>query len=157
MPVFNHYYPDDQNQINTPDSAARLAQDGPTLPVAVGPTPAHVEALQRSGLAVPVPVFGSALIDTGSAYCLVDEEVVVSLGIPQYGVTTIHTAGGIVQCPTYPASLSFPGTPLPNITFLDFLAAPLRPAGIIAIIGRNALKDFLLIYNGLGRSISLAY
>jgi predicted aspartyl protease len=157
VPVYNHYYPDAANLINTPDSAARLVSEGPTVPVAVAVPPSLVTYLEGKNLPVPTPVTGRALIDTGASVCMVDESVVQSFNLPPFGVQTIHGAGGTAQQATYPASLSFPGTTLPNLSFIDFIAGPLQATGIIAIIGRNVLSNFVLIYNGPGGSVSLAY
>ena len=97
------------------------------------------------------------MIDTGASLCAIDEAAAVSLGIPPAGAQAIFTPAGPASQPTYPASLSFPATTLPNITFAEFVGAPIQASGIIAIIGRNVLRDFVLIYNGPGGSVSLAY
>lgn len=157
MPVYNHYYPDSNNKINTPESAGQLARYGPLVPVTISVTPPHAATLQRLGLPVPTPESGQALIDTGASLCAIDDTVVRSLGIPQFGTTAVHTPTGPGQLATYPASLSFPGTTLPNITFVDFMGSPLREQGIIALIGRNVLTNFVLVYNGPGGFVSFAH
>lgn len=157
MPVYNHYYPDAQNLINTPDSAGQLARYGPIVPVTVSLTARHVEILQSLRLPVPSAISGNALIDTGASLCAVDQSVVQSLDIPPIGSSTIQTPAGASQRPTYPASLSFPGTTLPNISFVDFIGSPLQASGIVAIIGRNVLMDFVFVYNGPGGFVSLAH
>lgn len=157
MVVYNHYYPDGNNQINTPDSAIRLMLEGPTVPVAVSLAQAHIDFLQQKGLPIPPPVPGLGLIDTGATFCSIDETVIQRLGIPPYGSADIIGVAGPSQRLTYPASLSFPGTPLSSVTFVDFHGADLSKAGIIAIIGRNVLKGFVLVYNGPGGHVSLSY
>jgi len=157
VPIYNHYYPDTSNLVNTPDSATRLALEGPTLPVSVGLAPTLISFLQARSLPVPNPISGRALVDTGASLCMVDQAVVQSLNIPPFGVQSIHTPSGTAQQATYPASLSFPGTTLPNLSFIDFIAGPLQASGIVAIIGRSVLRYFLLVYNGPGGTISLAY
>ena len=157
MPIYNQYYPNANNAINTLESARRLAFDGPLLPVTVS-VPAQVASyLQSRNLSVPTPVSGYALIDTGASMCSVDDSAIRSLNVPPFGRTSINTPGGPADCLTYPASLSFPGTTLPNINFTDFIGARLQASGIIALIGRNVLQSFVLVYNGPGGSISLAY
>ena len=157
MPVYNHYYPDSTGKINTSESSAQLARYGPVVPVTIGVTARHAEILQKLKLPVPTPQSGQALIDTGATYCAVDTAVVKALGIPQYGTTPVYTPAGAAQLPTYPASLSFPGTTLPNISFTDFMGSPLKVQGIIALIGRNILTDFVLVYNGPGGFVSFAH
>jgi hypothetical protein len=157
MPVYNHYYPDTGNLINTPDSATRLATEGPLLPVTISVPPSLITVLQAHNRPVPPPMSGQALIDSGASLCMVDEQVARSFGLPPFGTMPINTPAGPTQCATYPASLSFPGTPLPNVEFFDFITGPLQGQGIIALIGRNVLRDFVFIYNGPGGCISLAY
>ena len=157
MPVYNHYYPDAANQINTPDSANRLVLEGPTVPVAVGLPAALVAYLQAQNLPVPPPVVGYVLIDTGASLCAADEAAAHSLSIPPIGVQAIHMPAGPAQQLTYPASLSFPGTTLPNISFIDFIGSPLQASGIVALIGRTVRQHIVLVYNGPGGSVSLAY
>ena len=157
MPVYNHLYPDAYNRVGTPDSAARLATEGPTVPVTIGLTPQLISFLRSTGLPITMPVAGLGLIDTGAAVCAIDEALIRPLNVPPSGVTTIATPSGVAQHATYPAALSFPGTALPDVSFADVIGAPLHGQGIIAIIGRNVLRDFVLIYNGPGGSVSLAY
>jgi len=78
---------------------------------------------------------------------MVDVTVIQDLGVPPSGVTNIVGVTGAGNQPTYPASLSFPGTPIPPIAFTDF----------VAILGRNILKQFVLVYNGPGGFVSLSF
>lgn len=159
MPVSNHYYADKNNQINTPESALRLSGTGPLIQVVISLTQAHIQILQKMNLPIPAPVSGYALIDTGATFCSVDEQVISGLGGIQFGYEMVigATGGQAVPQPKYAASLSFPGTNLPNITFSDFIGAPLQIAGIIALIGRSVLSDFVMVYNGPGGHVSLSY
>ncbi|MDE3095308.1 MAG: hypothetical protein KGK07_04810 [Chloroflexota bacterium] len=157
MPVYNHYYPDGNNQINTGESARLLAVSGPTIPVAVGVTPALADLLEKEGRAPPAAIAGRALIDTGASLCMIDESVIGALGIPPFGYQNVAGATGASNQATYPASLSFPGTPIPNITFTDFIGGPLTQLGILALIGRNVLAQFVLVYNGPGGHVSLSF
>ncbi len=81
MAVYNQYYPDANNQINTPGSAGRLVLEGPTIPVSVSLIQAHIDYLTKLRHRVPQPVSGVALIDTGATYCSVDESVIQALGV----------------------------------------------------------------------------
>lgn len=157
MPVYNHYYPDGNNQINTAESARLLSASGPTIPVAIGITAAHAAVLERQGQTPPPAITGRALIDTGASLCMVDESVIGRLGIPAYGYQKIAGATGSSTLATYPASLAFPGTPIPNITFTDFVGSPLAQLGILVLIGRNVLTSFVLVYNGPGGHVSLSF
>jgi hypothetical protein len=157
MPVYNQYYPDGNNLVDTLVSAQRLAVYGPTIPVAVSVTPIHAQQLQRLGQAIPPAVPGLALIDTGASLCCVDESVIQQLGIPPFGYSSVAGATGTSSQATYPASLSFPGTPIPNITFFDFIGSPLASLGILVLIGRNVLSQFVMVYNGPGGHVALSF
>jgi len=157
LPVYNHYYPDSQNLINTPESAQRLSALGPVVPVAISLTLVQSNILRSTGATLPAPVLGQALIDTGASLCVIDETALTTLGIPPFGLTRIATPQGVSMRPTYPASISFPGTNLPNVAFRNFIGAPLATMGVVAIVGRNVLENFVFIYNGPGGSISLSH
>jgi hypothetical protein len=157
MPVYNRYYSDSNNQIDTPESRVLLTQQGPCIPVAIAVPQQLAQVLQGLGQPVPPAVTGLALIDTGASICAIDEDALRKLGIPPFGYMPILTPAGQGTQPTYPASLSFPGTPLPNVSFANFVGSPLAQQGILALIGRNVLQDFVLHYNGPGSHFSLAF
>lgn len=157
MPIHNQLYHDDNGHINTVGSQVRLVQIGPTIPVAIGLAPQALAMFQSAGLAVPPPVSGLAMIDTGASVCVIDEDALAGLGIAPSGTLEISTASGSSTQPTYPASISFPGTPLPNVNFSDFVGAPIQAQGVVALIGRSVLRHFVIIYNGPGGSVSVAY
>jgi len=157
VPVYNHYYVDGNNQINTPASAGRLVNGGPTIPVTVSLVREHVDHLAKEGKPVPNAVTGLALIDTGATLCMVDVSILEELGVPPSGIENIIGATGQGKHPTYPASLSFPGTPIPPIAFTNFIGSNLKDAGIIALLVRNILRDFVMVYNGPGGFVSLSF
>lgn len=159
MPVYNHYWLDRQGRVGSPESVFNLTLQGPVLPVLVSVTSQYAQLLQRLNRSVPSPVPGYALLDTGAALCSVDREVIRGLGVPPFGYAMTQGATHPSPIPTltFPASLSFPNTPLPNITFLNFVALPLRAQGIIALIGRSVLRDFVMTYNGPAAMITLSF
>ena len=81
------------------------------------------------------------------------------------GMVTVGTAGGTQQQLLYPARFSFPGTNLPSLEFNSLLGADLTSQGIpgprggplMALLGRDILEHFVLIYNGLQGLFTLAY
>jgi len=115
------------------------------------------QILQSLSMPIPPAVSGLALIDTGASICGIDEAALKQLGISAFGYMTVNTPSGTVNQNTYPASLSFPGTPIPNITFTDFVGNSLSAQGILVLIGRTVLKDFVLVYNGPGGHVALAF
>src|SRR5437867_2014778 len=88
--------------------------------------------------------------DTGASVSAVDAAVVRQLGIPPIGTINVGTAGGVQQQAQYPASFSFPGTGLPTINFNFVIGSNLtgQQPPIIALIGRDVLRHFVMIYNG---------
>jgi hypothetical protein len=115
------------------------------------------QVLQSLGRPVPPAVPGLALIDTGASICGIEETALRQLGIPPFGYMSVNTPSGSAMQSTYPASLSFPGTPIPNIAFTNFVGNNLAAQGILVLIGRNVLKDFVLVYNGPGGHVALAF
>jgi hypothetical protein len=157
MPVYSRHYPDDNGRISTVGSRDRLTLVGPTILVAIGLASEAVAMFQSAGLSVPPPVTGLAMLDTGASVCVIDEDALAGLGITPLGTMTISTATGSAVRPTYAASISFPGTPLPNVNFTNFVGAPLQGHGVVALIGRSVLRHFLIVYNGPDGSVSVAY
>jgi len=58
-----------------------LEQVGPLVPVQIEVPTVLAQQLQQAGMAVPQPVSGQALIDTGATSSAVDAQVLTSLGI----------------------------------------------------------------------------
>lgn len=157
MPIYNRLYPDDNGNVNSVGSQDRLTRIGPTIPVAIGLAPTFLAMFHSAGIPVPSPVTGLALIDTGASVCVIDDDAITGLGITPSGTMEVSTATGSAIRPTYAASISFPGTSLPNVNFTDFVGAPIGEHDIIALIGRSVLRHFVVIYNGPGGSVSVAY
>lgn len=137
---------------------------GPCLPVQVEVPPALAAQLQQTGQAVPAPVAGFALIDTGASVSAVDAAVVQQLGVQQIGTVLVGTAGGPQQQATFPARFTFPGTTLPAIDFGALLGSNLagqivaiHQGPLIALLGRDLLQSFVLVYNGPGATFSLSF
>ncbi|TMA57640.1 MAG: hypothetical protein E6J80_06080 [Deltaproteobacteria bacterium] len=129
---------------------------GPILAVEISIPAALLRRLTQQGQPPPAPQSGLALIDTGASLSAVDDEVVRTLGIAPVGQTQIHTAGGIVARPLYPMRFSFPGTALPPITFRRVAGGALQSQGVVALLGRDMLANFILVYNGPAGTFSLA-
>lgn len=103
------------------------------------------------------------MIDTGASVSAVDASVVQQLGLQPVGVTNVAGVTGVAPQPTYPARFVFPGTGFPAIDFSLLLGAPLSglqsatmPGPLIALLGRDLLQHFILVYNGPAAMFSLA-
>lgn len=127
-----------------------LQAAGPMLPVAVAVHPILAQQLRGQGATPPAPVGGVGLIDTGASVSAVDSSVVSQLGIPPIGTINVGTAAGVQQQAQYPASFSFPGTGLPTINFNFVIGSNLagQQPPIVALIGRDVLRHFVMIYHG---------
>jgi hypothetical protein len=149
--------------LSVPDGArvrVRVSLDHPT-----------VLQLRQAGQAIPQPIDIDALIDPGAERTCIDPAVVTRLGLPLYafgftaapgtgqtpvpifgnvGVNTSHTAGVTVLHPSGPGH---------NLVIAELIvqALPLRPLGFDALIGRDVLGSCVLVYDGPGGSVTLAY
>jgi len=129
---------------------------GPLIAVEVHVPQPLATLLSQQGKPVPKPVPGSALIDTGASITAVDDSVITSLGVQPVGVTTVHTPSGSAQQNQYPVRFTFPGTNLPELSGTQAIGSVLLPQGIVALIGRDALRSLILVYNGPAGMITLA-
>jgi hypothetical protein len=164
VPVHNQFYtaqPPGGQQQPFPQG---LQLAGPCLPVQVEVPPALAAQLQQTGQVVPAPAAGFALIDTGASVSAVDAAVIQQLNVQPIGMVPVGTAGGPQQQATYPARFTFPGTPLPAIDFGSLLGAnlagqmvPGHQGPLIALLGRDLLQRFVLVYNGPGAMFSLSF
>ena len=105
---------------------------------------------------VPSPVGGWGLIDTGASLTAVDEMSLVHLGVRPIGEASVRTAAGAATTSLYPARLHFPGSPLRAIEFRRVVGCALHAQGLLALIGRDVLRDCLMVYNGTAGTFSLA-
>lgn len=164
MPVHNHFYTAQPPGGQPQPFPQGLQLAGPCLPVQVEVPPALAAQLQQTGQAVPAPLAGFALIDTGASLSAVDGTVIQQLGVQPIGMVLVGTAGGPQQQATYPARFTFPGTTLPAIDFSSLLGANLagqmvaiHQGPLIALLGRDLLQRFVLVYNGPGATFSLSF
>jgi hypothetical protein len=167
MPVYNfgHYLvPQSGSQPPAPFPQG-LRTSGPVVPVLIEIPSALADRLQQSGQTIPSPASGLALVDTGASVSAVDAGCIQQLGVQPVGIVTVGTAAGPQQQMLYPGRFSFPGTNLPSIDFSSLLGADLAAQGVdgprggplVALLGRDLLEHFVLVYNGLQGLSTLAY
>ena len=133
--------------VNLPP-AIGLLQQGPLLQVAISPSVAIVQQLTALGRALPTPISGPALLDTGAFNTCVDIDVAEELKLPVIDQVTIATPSHTEsQQPVYPIQLEVTGFGI-NFDSPRTIGAPLKAQGIIALIGRDVLQNCCLIYNG---------
>jgi hypothetical protein len=155
MPVFDfrHW---------TKASGDTLEETGPLVQVVLGMPQALEEWCVKNGFPVPAPVQGYALIDTGASSTAVDEKIISGLNIIPIDSIPTSTPTGHGRSFVYPAKVSFPGLNLGDVRMDRVIGCELNwqcadGREVIMLLGRDILKHFLMIYNGPGSSISLAY
>lgn len=148
MPVFNRlYHPSivkfDPNQ---------LLINGPVIAIEISIPSALANFYTTHKLPIPAPKIGFGLIDTGATRTCVDQSVISSLGVSPVGTATSGTASGPSTHNLYPTHVRFIEENIDidfnqcmgvNLTGQNAMGQPL-----IALIGRDILSNFLLVYNG---------
>lgn len=160
MPILHVQY-DAQGQ--TPDGQkiqipARvvLLQTGPRVQVVVGLAQSITEQLVQQGHAVPKPVAGIALVDTGASTTCIDDALAKQLGLPVIDVVQMTSASHAgTEANVYPIQMEIVGSPI-RVNVPRAIGANLTPQGIIALIGRDYLQHCTLFYNGITGEITLA-
>lgn len=159
MPVFDFFHWDK-------DKGYTLAETGAILQVTVGIPPALEQLCLRDGIPIPAPITGYALIDTGASASAVHEQIFTDFGvqpIDHIPMSTPHTRDKFSF--VYPAKVQFPGLNLSG----DAIWPWIRVVGcelkwttfdnkeIIMLVGRDILKFFLMVYNGVQSDVTLSY
>lgn len=122
-------------------------------------TAAMEQILKQNGQAIPQPVKGQALIDTGATFSAVDEAVIMGLGVPPVGRIHSGTAGGQVKMNQYPTRFTFNNLGGVSLAFEATRATgvKLTGQGFIALIGRDVLANMLFLYNGVMGTVTLGF
>lgn len=137
----------DGMRISIPGSGG-LAQFGPCIQITVNVPDQVAAELVRQGKPIPQPISGNALIDTGAGSTCIDEQAAKKLGLPVINVVNMASAShGSHNANVYPAKLQMTGLSV-GINATNAIGAPLEAQRLIALIGRDVLANFILIYNG---------
>ena len=97
-----------------------------------------------------------AMIDTGASGTVISQGIVNILGINPVGTTLVNTPSSTdVNCNQFDVQIIFPNNVIiPSIVIIE---APLQGQHIQCLIGRDILKDGVLIYNGCDNSFTLSF
>jgi hypothetical protein len=159
MPVFDFFH-------WHKDKGGTLEETGAMLQVTIGIPPALEQFCLKNGIQIPQPIAGYALIDTGASASAVHEQIFTDFGvqpIDHIPMSTPHTKDK--SSFVYPAKIQFPGLNLVG----DFMLSMMRVVGcelkwktfddkeIIMLVGRDLLKYFLMVYNGVQSDVTLSY
>lgn len=127
---------------------------GPLVQVTVGPAQSLVNQWTQTGIPVPAPISGNALIDTGASNTCIDEDLAQRLGLPVIDLVHMVSASDSSQRNVYPAQITLLGSLTVNVD--RALSAALAQQNIIALIGRDVLQMCTLFYNGLSGEFTLS-
>ena len=138
-------------------SSEHLARVGPRLRVQVAVPESLAAALNERGEDVSGPEEGFALFDTGASATCADESVLLRLGLSPVDTLRIATPSGTSVASVYVCALYFPGSQMPDLNEVFVIGAQLQNQNYAVLIGRDILKDMILIYDGPGARITFAY
>lgn len=146
------------------DGKSLLVQKGPTVQVEIGfdsglvhPDPAAVRAAAAAVAAAPVPAkLLDALIDTGALDSCIDEDLASALKLPLIDQGQCAGVGGTHSLNIYLGYIRI--VELGFLQYGRFIGAKLQAGGQphMALLGRNLLKDMILVYDGRDGTCRLA-
>jgi hypothetical protein len=151
MPIHNDFH------ASLPaDSAERLSDHGYLLSVEVSPPQSLARLLGAQNPVAGQVAVGLALVDTGASCCCVEESVLRRLQLEPVRQTEVRSPNGARLQSVYVTRLSFPGSVVPAAE-LPVVGVQMGDKETIALIGRDFLRQCLLVYNGLAGNCSLAF
>ncbi|MBM4177238.1 aspartyl protease family protein [Candidatus Gribaldobacteria bacterium] len=139
---------------------ADLQRLGPIIEVMVIPSRALREAILKDKKQIPgepQSVRLTMLIDTGASVSAIKKGVAQKLNLEPHGITRIATPSHKeFECPLYDVDLLFPNHKIAvaNITAIE---SEFEGQAIDGLIGRDVLKNGLMIYSGYDNSFTLAF
>ncbi len=145
----------DGKKVPLPTNIA-LAQRGPVVQLTIGVAQAIAEQLLKEGKPVPQPISGLGLIDTGASATCIDEVSAQRLQLPVIDVVQIASAShASTEQNVYPLHIEIVGFPI-GLDVPRAIGAPLAAQGLLVLIGRDALHQAVLIYNGMAGQFTLS-
>ncbi len=133
-----------------------LLEKGPCIQVTISVATSIAEQLLQQGIAVPPPMPGLALIDTGASTSCIDAEIAQQLKLPVIDVVHMASASHTsIPQNIYPAVIEVVGTNI-KINVPRAIGASLAPHGLSALVGRDFLKQCTFFYNGVIGEITLS-
>ncbi len=124
-----------------------MQQRGPVLQVTISVEESIAKALALQGTPIPPSESGLAMFDTGASTTCIDDALAIRLGLAPIDVVSMCSASHeSTQANVYPVQLHIPG--FMNVNVPRAIGANMNPQGIVALIGRDFLKNCTLHYNG---------
>jgi hypothetical protein len=160
MPIYNSQFFENLPGGGQKISPVILAAIGPVLAISVSIPQALAELYTKQQIALPSPITGMALIDTGATRSCVHGPIMSQLQVNPIGAVTSHTAAGPVSHSLYPAHFTFPVAKF-ELDFASVVGADLSGQVIdkqqlIALIGRDVLSVGIFVYNGPAGTFSFS-
>jgi predicted aspartyl protease len=136
-------------------SAAVLVRRGPVFQVSVGVAAKIAEQLVQAGKAVPTPITGWGLVDTGSSVTCIDDKIAQKLGLPINDRVKLASAShDNTEKNVYPAEIVFIGVPIR--VNVEAVGAVLDNQDLVALFGRDLLQSWTIFYNGIAGQITVS-
>ena len=154
MPTFSRNFINSKSGTPDPNHLERV---GPRLPVEVSISGVLASQYTKDQRAIPPPVSGFALFDSGASNTCIDEGVLSQLGLAAQDNIDISTPSEKSVRSRYIAKVSFPDCPLSDIDPAVVIGVVLRNQGYIALLGRDLMRDMLVIYDGPGARVTFAF
>jgi hypothetical protein len=155
MPVYEFVYWNQQD-------GGTLQRDGPIIPVEVSMPAALEEWCVKNSVAVPSPISGYALIDTGASISGIHEEILTQLSVVPIDSIPMATPSGDGRMFIYPTRVSFPALNVQGYALSRVAGSQLGwqtsdGKKIIMLLGRDILSLFMVVYTGHTNTVTLAY
>lgn len=141
--------------------------DGPLVELVIGLAAPDVQVLRQAGRPIPQSVTVQALLDCGSEITCADAQVLAALTssgmtLARLVFTNVPALSGLGAACVYAAGLTIvhpSGDPKTNLHLQEHPIAEvaLGHLGYQALIGRDILDECLFIYDGPGKTFTLAY
>jgi hypothetical protein len=155
MPVFETFH-------WTKEAGSTLESSGPIISVEIGMPSALEEFCLKNGVPIPARQSGFALIDTGASISAIHEDILKGLSIVPIDSIPSRTPSGAGRSFVYPTRVSFPSINVKDYGISRVIGCDLKwqtsdGKEIVMLLGRDLLKHFLMVYNGIGSLVTLAY
>lgn len=142
--------------VSVSPGARALFHGGVVVDISIGLDKHSAEARRKARELVPAPKIVKALVDTGCNVTSVDHSVLSTLGLKTRGMVQTGTANGATTATQHSVEIGFPGTQLRSYPLLFVSSVNLSGQPIQALIGRDILAQWVMVYNGPFASVSIS-
>jgi len=146
-----------------PILTAKCQREGLVVPVVVGVSVPRELALKKTGKRVPDPVKVVGLIDTGASQTAIDAQVVEKLNLSATGSIGVSTISKEKTPRTFEQfdvilDVVIPPQDVTAVSVtIPVISVHLETLGVQILLGRDVLRESILIYNGQTDSFSAAF